>query len=60
MMRDSALLPFISPSCANPQDQTSARSKCHLRESLGFVSRKWKSMDLGKGPEDMLLMAFVW
>jgi ribosomal protein S18 acetylase RimI-like enzyme len=37
-------------------------SAIHLYESLGFVTegRKRKSMDLGKGPEDMLLMALVW
>jgi RimJ/RimL family protein N-acetyltransferase len=34
----------------------------YLYESLGFVTegRKRKSMDLGNGPEDMLLMALVW
>lgn len=37
-------------------------SAIHLYESLGFVTegRKRKSMDLGHGPEDMLLMALVW
>ena len=31
-------------------------------ESLGFVleGRKRKSLDLGNGPEDMLVMAMVW
>jgi RimJ/RimL family protein N-acetyltransferase len=34
----------------------------YLYESLGFVTegRKRKSMDLGNGPEDMILMALVW
>jgi RimJ/RimL family protein N-acetyltransferase len=37
-------------------------SAIYLYESLGFVTegRKRKSMDLGRGPEDMLLMALVW
>ena len=37
-------------------------SAIYLYESLGFVTegRKRKSMDLGRGPEDMHLMALVW